>query len=197
MRGDARRQGAIDDAVLGDDAREVQLGDDLDDPRAADPGDARDLGRRDRLGEVRRIGPRLDADDPEPRLERRPVDAHAFDGARRRALAAADLGALERRTGRARRRQQPALVAEDDLGVRADVHDEGHPLRLVRLLGQDDAGRVGADVTGDARQDVDPRAGMGTDAEFRRGRVDRPVGGERERRAAERRRVDTRAGGDA
>ena len=54
-----------------------------------------------------------------------------------------DLGALEGRAGRARRGQQPALVAEDDLGVRADVDDERHPLGLVRLLGEDHAGRVG------------------------------------------------------
>ena len=37
----ARRERAIDDAVGGDDAGEVQLGDDLDDPGAADAGDAR------------------------------------------------------------------------------------------------------------------------------------------------------------
>ena len=33
--------------------------------------------------------------------------------------------------------------------------------RLVRRLGEDHAGRVGADVAGDARQDVDAGAGMG------------------------------------
>ena len=34
-------------------------------------------------------------------------------------------------------RQQPVAVAEDDLGVRADVDDQRHRLGLVRLLGQD------------------------------------------------------------
>ena len=38
----ACRERPIDDAVLGDDAGEVQLGDDLDDARATDAGDARD-----------------------------------------------------------------------------------------------------------------------------------------------------------
>ena len=119
-----------------------------------------------------------------------PVDADALDGAGRSALAAADLGALEGRAGRAGRGEQATLVAEDDLGVRADVHDERHPIRLVRLLGQDDAGRVGADVARDARQDVDPRARVGPEPQLRRGRVDRTVGRQGERRAAERRRID-------
>ena len=57
------------------------------------------------------------------------VDADALDGARRGALAAADLGALERRPGRARRGEQPVAVAEHDLGVRADVDDERHRAR--------------------------------------------------------------------
>ena len=47
-----RRDRAVDDAVGGDDAGEVQLGDDLDDPRAADAGDA-GAGRLERVGEVR------------------------------------------------------------------------------------------------------------------------------------------------
>ena len=104
------------------------------------------------------VRPGVDADDPEARLERVAVDADALDGAGRGALATADLGALEGRAGRARRGEQPALVAEHDLGVRADVDDEGHAVGLVRLLGEDDAGRVGPDVAGDARQHVDPGA---------------------------------------
>ena len=40
-----------------------------------------------------------------------------------------DLGALEGRPGRARGGEQPALVAEHDLGVRADVDDERHAAR--------------------------------------------------------------------
>ena len=147
-------------------------------------------GLRDAGREAGLVRPGVDADDPEARLERLAVDPDALDGARRRALAAADLGALEGRAGRARRGEQPSLVAEDDLGVRADVDDERHPLRLVGLLGEDDPGRVGADVTGDARQDVDARAGMGAQAELRGGGADRPVRGERERRATERRRID-------
>ena len=181
------REPAVDHAVLGDDPGQEHLGDDLDDPRAADAADPRlgDPGREGRL-----VGPGVDADDPEARLERLAVDPDALDGARRGALAAGDLGALEGRPGRARCREQPALVAEHDLGVRADVDDERHPLGEVRLLGQDHAGRVGADVAGDAGQDVDARTGVDEQAELGRGRVDRPVRGERERRAAERGRVD-------
>ena len=185
--GRTRGERAIDDAVLGDDAREVQLGDDLDDPRPADAGDA---GLAGRLGEVRRVRPRLDADDPEARLERGPVDAHALDGPRRRTLSAADLGALEGRTGRAGRGEQPSLVAQDDLRVRADVDEQGHPVRQLRFLGEDDPGRVGAHVTGDTGQDVDAGSRMGPESEVGRGRVDRPVRRQGERRAAERGRVD-------
>ncbi len=43
---------------------------------------------------------------------------------------------------------------------------------------------------GDARQDVDPGARMGPDAQLRGGQLDRRVRGEGERRGAERRRVD-------
>ena len=181
------RQPAVDDAVLGDDARQEHLGDDLDDARAADAGDAGvgDAGREGRL-----VRPGVHADDPEARLERLAVDPDALDGTRSGALAAGDLGALEGRTGRARGGEQAAPVAEDDLGVRADVHDQGHPLGLVRLLGEDDAGGVGADMPGDARQDVDPGARVRAQAQLGRGRPDRPVRRQGEGRAAERRRVD-------
>ena len=54
------------------------------------------------------------------------VDAHALDGAGRRPLSAADLGAFERRSGRARRGELPVAIAEHDLGVGADVDDEPH-----------------------------------------------------------------------
>ena len=88
------------------------------------------------------------------------------------------------------RGKEPVTVPEDDLGIRADVDDERHGLGLVRLLGEDDSRGVGADVAGDAWQHVDPGAWVGTDAELRRGEVDRGVGRQRERRRAERRRVD-------
>ena len=136
------------------------------------------------------VRPGIDADDPEPRLERLAVDAHALDGARRGALPGADLGALERRARGRARGEQPALVAEHDLGVRPDVDDERHRLGLVRLLREDHAGRVRPDVAGDARQHVDPRARMGADAEFRGGQLDRGVGRQGERRGTQRRRVD-------
>ena len=64
--------------------------------------------------------------DADPRLERLRVDADPLDRAGRRPLAAADLRALERRAGRARRGEQPLAVAEHDLGVGADVDDEVH-----------------------------------------------------------------------
>ena len=133
-----------------------QLGDDLDDPRAADAGDARCSATP-----VAKAGSSDQASTPMTRKRGSSVSRSI----RTRSMAPGaarwpprDLGALEGRAGRARRGEQPALVAEDDLGVRADVDDERHPLGLVRLLGEDHARRVGADVAGDAGQDVDARA---------------------------------------
>src|SRR4029079_18565494 len=125
---DARRSlgnGAIDHAVGGDDTSEEQLRDDLDDAAAADPGHASPAST-DRVLEVGRIRPRIDADDAEPGLERGAVDAHPLDGTRRGPLPGADLGSLERWTGRAAGCQQSIAVAEHDLGVRADIDDERH-----------------------------------------------------------------------
>ena len=126
----------------------------------------------------------------EARLERLLVDPDALDRARRRALTAADLRALERRAGRARRGEQPVAVAEHDLGVRPDVDDQVHGLLLVRRLGQDHPGRVGADVSGDARQQVHARARVDVQIDVGRPAVDGAVRGQRERRAAELRRID-------
>ena len=188
---DARRPGgqaAVDDAVGRDDAGQVELGDDLDDARPADAGHA---ALRRRLREAGLVRPEVRADDPEARLERLAVDAHPLDGAGRGPLAGADLGALEGRTGRAGCRQQPAGVAEHDLGVRADVHDERHLLRAVGRLGQHHAGGVGAHVAGDAGQHVQPRAGVDRlQPDVAGAGVDGTVGGQGEGRRAERHRVD-------
>ena len=101
--------------------------------------------------EARLVRPRVAADDLDARLERLRVDADPLDRSGRGALAAADLRALEGRPGRARRGEQPVAVPEHDLGVRADVDDEADLVGEVRRLGEDHAGRVGADVAGDAR----------------------------------------------
>ena len=52
------------------------------------------------------------------------------------------------------------LVAEHDLRVGADVHEQRELLGQVRALGEDDTGGIRADVAGDARQGVDARAGI-------------------------------------
>ncbi len=74
---------AINDAVLGDDAGKIHLRDYLDDRRATDPGDPSRLGG---VLEVVLVGPFVDADDTELRLEGLRVDAHALDRARGSAL---------------------------------------------------------------------------------------------------------------
>ena len=89
---------------------------------------------RDRLGEAFFVRPEIAADHLEARLERRAVDAQALDGARRGALAAADLRALEGGPGRRRASEQPLTVAEHDLGIGADIDDEADLVGEIRGL---------------------------------------------------------------
>ena len=95
--------------------------------------------RRGRLGEARLVGPEIAADHLELRLERHAVDAHALDRARRRALAAGNLRALEGRAGRRGAGEQPLAIAEHDLGVGADVDQKRQLVLEMRALGEHDA----------------------------------------------------------
>ena len=76
--------------------------------------------------QTRVIGPQVAADHLEFRFERVAIDAHTLDRAGCRALARTDLCAFERRSGRARRGQQALAIADQNLGVRADVDDQRH-----------------------------------------------------------------------
>ncbi len=177
---------ADDGAVGVDDAGEVHLGDEVDD---AGPADTRDAGGGDGRGEPRLVAPRLDADHLDAGAQRLRIDAHRLDGTGGRPLPAADLCAFERRSGRARRRQQPRAVAEDDLGIGADVDDEPHVLAAVGLLGEHGGRRVGADVAGDARRDV-VGGHREVELEIAGAAADGVARRQRERGTAERRRVD-------
>ena len=108
---------------------------------------------------------------------------------RRRPLAAADLGALERRTGRARRREHPFPVAEHDLGVGADVHHEADLIPLIGRLGEDDARAIGTHVPRHAREHIHPRPRMELEVECACEQIDRAVDRERERRLAQLHRI--------
>ena len=55
---------------------------------------------------------------------------------------------------------QPPAVAEHDLGIGADIHQQGHPVAEIGPLGQHHAGRVGAHMAGDAGQHVDARVAV-------------------------------------
>ena len=157
-------------------------------PGAADAGDAGSAVASAKPGLVR---PELRADDPEPRLERLPVDPHPLDRARRGPLAAADLGALE---GRARSGLEAAsrksrLPRTISAFVPTSTTSSTTSLSVGRL-GEDDPGRVGPDVAGDARQDVDAGAGMRPELQLRGADADGPIRRQGERRGAERDRVD-------
>ena len=92
----------------------------------------------------------LDPDHAEARLQRFGTDADALDGARRGALAGGNLRAFEGRAGRRRGGKHAVAVADDDLGVCSDIDDKRVDLILLRRLGQNDAGGIGADMAGDA-----------------------------------------------
>ena len=90
-----------------------------------------------------------------------------------------------RRTDRrARRGEHTISSAEDDLGVRADVDEELDAVSAMGSLGQDRGRGVGADVSGDARQEVDLGEPC-VDVELTSGRRDGEIG--RYRRDAGRR----------
>ena len=179
-RGAILRAG-VDHAVGGEDAREVELGDQLDDARAADAC---------RGGRAGLVGPHVAADGAEPELEGGGVDADALDRAGRGPLAARDLRTLERGSRRAGGGEQSIAVPEHDLGVGPDVDQQVDDILVVRRLAQDHARGVGADVAGDQRQRVHARARVGADTQVASRHGERTVGDRRERRATELGRVE-------
>ena len=143
-----------------------------------------------RRAEARLVRPQIAADHLEPGLERRPVDAHPLDRARRRALAARDLRPLEGRAGRRGAGEQALAVAEHDLGVGADVDQQRELVPEVRPLGEHDARRVRADMAGDAGQRIDEGARRDIEAEVAGARFVGRVDRQRERRPAELGRIE-------
>ena len=135
VRQDARRfrgERAVDDAVLGDDAGQIHLGDHLDDARAADAGDA------ERLRPPRRSRARRTTCSTPMTLKRGSsvsgIDAHALDGAGGGALAAGDLGAFEGRPGGRGGGEHAVAVSEHDLGVGADIDEQHHVVLAMRAF---------------------------------------------------------------
>ena len=126
---------AVDRPVGREDPRKQELGDDLDDARSTDARDP-DAGKAGHRPTTSSQPIDLDA-----RLERLRVDPHPLDRPGRRALSAADLGALERRPGRARRGKEALAVSEHDLGIRADVDEKRDLIGEVRRLREDHARR--------------------------------------------------------
>ena len=114
------------------------------------------------------VRPEVRADHLEARLQRLAVDPHPFDRAGRGALAAGNLRALERGAGRRRAGEQALAIAEQDFRVGADVGDQGQLVAQVGRFGERDARRVGADMAGDAGQQIDIGAGRDARARIRR-----------------------------
>ena len=136
------------------------------------------------------VRPFVDADDAVFRLQRFRIDAHALDRAGRGALAGRNLRALEGRAGGRRGRDHARAVAENDLGIGADIDQQHHPVLPVGAFRQRRAGGVGADMAGDAGQRVEARAAVDLDVDLMRPELQRARDGEREGRLAEFGRVD-------
>jgi len=107
-----------------------------------------------------------------------------------RALAAKDLRALEGGPGRRRAGEQAASVAEQKLGVGAEVGYQRQFVAQIGRLGERDAGRVGADVAGDAWQRIDIGAWREPEAACARRRFVSAVDRQRERRDAKLGRIE-------
>ena len=88
------------------------------------------------------------------------VDRHFLDGAIQRRHAASDRAAFERRARRTRCGQNPMPVADDQLGIGADIHDGNQALFMRQVHGQHAGGGIGAHVAADDRRAVDARLGM-------------------------------------
>jgi hypothetical protein len=170
---------AVDRAVAPDDAGEKQLRDHFDHTGSAHTGHAHPRGLP---REARFVRPRLDADHLQPRLERGWIDAHAFDRTGGGALAARQLRAFERGTGRARRGIEPLAVAEHDLGVGADVDDTTSSRGAVLLQHRSTVSAP----TCPAMHGSTWRCAPWYETDVARPPVDRLVGGQGERRGAER-----------
>ena len=81
-------------------------------------------------------------------------------------------------------------VAEQDLGVGADVDDQHQLVGELRRFGERDRGGVGADVAGDAGQEVDAGVLVQAELDLLGPEVQRVGGGQREGGHAELDRVD-------
>ena len=93
--------------------------------------------------------------------------AIALDGAGGGAHAVAHDAPLEPRPGRASADEQELAVADDDLRVRADVHQQRHPLARVHPGDEDPGERVAADVAADVGQHDDRRGGVHAEPQLR------------------------------
>src|SRR5438105_8136026 len=91
-----------------------------------------------------------------------------LDRAFRSAHAAADAGALEGRSGRARAPNRPFRIADDDFAVSADIEKEEQVFAIAGNFRAEQArGDITANVTADARGNFDDGFGVNGEAAFR------------------------------
>ena len=96
-------------------------------------------------------------------------------------MARADLRALEGRAGGRGTGEHAGLVAQEDLGIGAHVHDQHEVVGGLRFFRQRHGGGIRADMARDAGQDVDLRRGRDAgQPDFGRAEAQAARGGERE-----------------
>ena len=82
------------------------------------------------------------------------VDRHLLDRPFETRHSARDRASFKRRTGRTRGGKDPFAIADDQLRIRADIHNRNEPVLVREVYRQHARGRVGADVAADNRQTV-------------------------------------------
>ncbi len=173
---------ATDHAVRVHQPCKPQFGNDLDDPGAADPGDA---GVGYGVVETGFVGPGFAADHPEPGFSGCGVNPDPFDRSGCGPLAGADLGSFKCGAGGAGGCKDTTISGEDDLGVGADVNDQLYTRLVLWPRGQDHRCGVSTDMAGNARQHMGAGGRVGAEVQFCGGNVHGLFGGEGERRRSE------------
>ena len=83
------------------------------------------------------------------------VNAHALYGTGGCTLSAAYLGTLKGRTSGTGTGQQALSIAEDNFSIGTHIHQQGHAVLILGFFGKNNAGGIGANMTGNTGQYIE------------------------------------------
>ena len=142
----------INNTVHSDDACQIHLGHHFDNARATDAGNPMVLYS---LGKAILIGPQVRANNFKARLQGLRVDANTLNGTCGCTLAATYLGTLKGWTSGTGTGQQAVSITEDNLSIGTHIHQQGHAVLILGLFGKNNAGGIGANMTGNTGQHIE------------------------------------------